>query len=216
VSLTFASRSNYFLNPQENLKNTKKETLMAVTVSFPGKQLPNFKELFIPKKEYVSRIRDMDLKERLLDWKPTTRLEEKVKNHIIDNALVKTKTGSKSLRITSYIINSDGSNATAYLSYGGKQLTITKEGREADIGYFLLASEKPEGLSIRLESKREYYKNRTRLSNAFWIILGLIAGAIPGILFIVFLLFIEHKILQNKINKYVVPPLKELFAEGMQ
>jgi hypothetical protein len=184
---------------------------MAVTHTFPGTRLSHFKELFIPKKEYVSRVREMDLKERLFDWKPTTLLEKEVKAYIIDNALV--KAGSKSLRITSYIISDTGSNITAYLSYGSKHpLSTTQEGRRGDIGYFLYASETPEGLSVLIKTKNEYYKNRTRLLNALWITLGLIIGIIPGIVFIIILIFMQPKMYQKKINKYVIPPLNEILT----
>lgn len=179
---------------------------MAEKEVFKGKSLSQFKKLFIDRKEYINSIREMDLKERLLDWKPATDLEKRLKTYIIDNALV--KAGSKSLRVTSYLLESSANTVVAYLSYGGKQLTITKEGRDNDIGFFLSATPAAGGLEVTVESKREHYKFRTWTLNLFLIVCGLILGVLPGILIAIFVLFIEPRLIRKKINTYVWPVLK--------
>jgi hypothetical protein len=184
---------------------------MAESKVFKGKSLSQFSKLFIDKKEYINCIREMDLKERLFDWKPATDLEKRFKSYVIDNALV--KVGGKSLRVTSYLLESSDNRVRAYLSYGGKQLTITKEGREDDTGFFLTATPVEGGIEVKVESKREHYKFRTWALNWFLIIVGLILGVLPGILIAIFVLFIEPRLLRKKINTCVWPALEATLAE---
>lgn len=187
---------------------------MAKQVLFPNTNLNQFRELFLTKSAYGKAIGEMDLRERAFDWKPTTRLEERVKSHIVDNALI--KLGSGSLKVTSYLLEDGGNETTSYLSYGGTRLLLTKEGRDRDVGYFLKATQTPDGLVVRAESKREHYKLRTWAMNLIGIVAGLFLGIIPGVLFAIFLFFIEPRIVKKKIETYVWPPLSAFLDAGVQ
>lgn len=184
---------------------------MAREAVFPNATLQQFRDLFRPKTEYREAIKEMDLKERMFDWKPTTEFEKQLKSHLADNALV--KTGSGMLKVTSYRLSDQGTKCTAFVSYGGKALQVTAEGRDGDYGFFLTATEGPDGLTVRAESKREHYKLRTLVLKFVLIVLGLIAGVIPGVLLAGFFLFVEPRILEKKIERNVWPPLAAFLGQ---
>jgi hypothetical protein len=184
---------------------------MAKEAVFSHATVEQFRALFQPKREYREAIREMDLKERMFNWKPTTELEERLQSHLVKNALV--KVGSGRLRVTSYRLSDQGNQCSAFLSYGGKALQVTAEGREDDFGFFLTATQGPEGLTIRAESKREHYKLRTRVVNLFLISLGLVMGILPGIVLAAFFFFVEPRVLEKKIERNVWPPLSALLGE---
>jgi uncharacterized protein YneF (UPF0154 family) len=186
---------------------------MAREAVFPGATVLQFRNLFQPKREYREAIAEMGFKERLFDWKPTTELEKKFQAHLIDKALV--KVGKGMLKITSYRLNDLENECSAYLSYWGKGLRMTAEGREGDVGFFLTATQTPQGLAIHVESKREHYKVRTWIVNILFIALGLVFAIIPGILFAAFCFFFETRLSDKKIERNIWPPLSALLEVRM-
>jgi hypothetical protein len=187
---------------------------MAATEIIRGKTLSQFKNLFIDKNEYIKSVREMDLKERLLDWKPVTILEDKLKTHVINNSLVKNIGVGKSIRVTSYLLNASDSKVEAYLSYGGIQLTMTQEGRKDDFGFFLTATSINDGIEISIKSKKEYYALRYWAFNILLILLGLLFAVVPGILYFIYIIFIEPSMFKNKLNKHIWPILKTSLEEA--
>lgn len=182
---------------------------MAIEITLPDCSIEAFRNGFLTKADYMARVDDMTIQQKLFDRQFTNLLEENLHKHIVAQALI--KIGAGGLMVTSYLISSD-SSVTAYLSYGGKRLQLTAEGRQDDIGYFLTASSTGNGIRLRIESKRDHYKLRTWAGNAFGILLGLLFGVIPGILFAIAVIFFEPHVVRKKIDKFIVPAVESTFG----
>lgn len=177
---------------------------------FPNATLQQFRELFQPKQQYRAAIGEMSVKERLIDWKPTTDLEAAFRSHIIDRALV--KRGAGVMKVTTYRLTDQPHECKAYMSFGGKGLRLTAEGREGDVGFFLTATQTPDGLTVAVQSKREHYRNRTRLTNAFWVVVGLFLGILPGLIILAIILFVEPRQVSGQIQRVLWPPLTKFLG----
>jgi hypothetical protein len=172
--------------------------------------IEQFKGMFLSKAEYKKRMGEMSVKQMLFDKQATNALEENLRSHIVSKALI--TVGGGGLATTSYLLESDSSSSTAYLSYGGGRLQITAEGRDGDIGYFLRATPFKDGVQLRIESKREHYKLRTWAINVVLIIAGLLLAVIPGILLAILVIFVEPMVYRRKIEKFIVPALETTFG----
>lgn len=182
---------------------------MPTELLFPGATLEQFRSLFQSKKEYREAIRQMDLKERLLDWKPTTLLEAEMQRpRIVPPAFkiasLRRRGGST---VTTYRLNDAPDSSTAYMSYGGGVLLVAAEGRKNDDGYFLKASQTPDGLRVVVKTKREHERFRTLTTNAFYIVVGLFLAVLPGIAFAVFFYIVEPRINSKYIKEELAPRL---------
>ena len=163
--------------------------------------------MFGTKKEYAKLIQEMGLKERLLSPKPTNALEANLKNSIIDNALI--KIGSSVLKVTSYSIKKDQDHNVVYISYGGKRPRALSAGRLDDFGGFFDATQRGSDLKINIKTRYEYYKMWYSIAT----IVGLVFFIIPGLIIFVWILF-NHKIINSKINKFIVPTLIKTFESS--
>ena len=179
-------------------------------ILLPDCDIQSFRSTFVSKEEYRKRVGEMSVKEALFDRKATSAFEENLKNHIVSKALV--TVGAGGLRVTSYIVSDDPSSTTVYVSYGGGRLNVTSEGRDGDIGYFLVARQADAGVKLRIESRREHYKVRTWTVNAILIILGLVFGVIPGIVIALFVIFGKPILYRKKIEKFIAPALETTFG----
>lgn len=169
--------------------------------------LDEFSKMFGTKKEYAKLIQEMGLKERLLSPKPTNALEANLKNSIIDNALI--KIGSSVLKVTSYSIKKDQDHNVVYISYGGKRPRALSAGRLDDFGGFFDATQRGSDLKINIKTRYEYYKMWYSIAT----IVGLVFFIIPGLIIFVWILF-NHKIINSKINKFIVPTLIKTFESS--
>lgn len=183
---------------------------MAYDATLRDCRVEQFRQMFLSKSEYRKRLGEMTVKQALFDKQATNALEENLRAHIVSKALI--KVGGGSLATTSYLLESDGSATVAYLSYGGRALQLTAEGRDGDTGYFLTATPSQDGLQLNIQSKREHYKVRTWAINAALIVLGLLLGLIPGILFALFVIFVEPMIYRRQIEKFLIPALETTFG----
>lgn len=172
--------------------------------------IKRFRSTFLSKEEFKTRMGEMSVKEALFDRKATSAFEENLKNHIVSKALV--TVGAGGLPVTSYVVSEDPLSTTVYVSYAGGRLNLTSEGRDGDIGYFIVARQTDTGVKLQIESRREHYKVRTWTVNAVLIILGLIFGVIPGILIALFVIFGEPILYRKKIDKFIVPALEATFG----
>ena len=184
---------------------------MAYEIVLPDCSIDTFRSGFLSKTDYRKKVTDMSIKQQLFDRQHTNALEANLHKHIIDKAL--TKVGAGGFTVTSYLISSSDSSTVAYLSYAGGELQMTAEGRDNDMGYFLTASPSGNGIRIRIESKREYYKFRTWAINAILIVIGLIFAVIPGLIIGLFLIFVEPYLVRKKIDKFIVPAIETTFGK---
>ena len=183
---------------------------MAYEIALPDCSMETFRNGFLSKAEYRKQVATMTLKQKIIDRQFTSAIEENLHKHIVAGALI--KAGSGALVVTSYLISNSDSQVVAYLSYGGKNLQLTAEGRDDDMGYFLTASPSGTGILVRIQSKRDYYKLRTWSINAIGIILGLVLGVIPGILLAIFIVFVLPRLVRKKMDKFIVPALEATFG----
>jgi len=176
---------------------------MADSYVFEGASLKDFRSLFLTKKQYTDKISKQSLKERALHWKPTTDLEQGIKQGVIDRALV--KVGADTLRVTSYITQESPDSVTAYVSYGGKQMNLVTEGRKDDMGgYFRAEPRSDEGIQLTVSSRYETRKLRYTLIS----LAGLIFGCVPGVI-LACLFYFSHKSSLKRLRRSVVTVLED-------
>ncbi len=166
-----------------------------------------FAALFSPKSEYLAAAKQMSAKEVVLDWKPSNRVEELIKFSVIENALV--KVGAGSLRVTSYLLAADASSAEVYISYGGKQLKLTREGRDNDSGGFFRASQDGPHLVLEVQTRFERYKTRYVLFSLG----GCLFFFVPGLLIGTLLLAVNSKT-ADRLGRTIVPAVEAALREA--
>ena len=153
----------------------------------------------------------MSLKERIVSWKPTNAFESNLQEHIREKALLKWGVGG--LNLTSYLLSDAPSECQIYVSYGGRNLCVTKEGRDSDIGFFVTAQQDADDVRLSIIHKDQHYKFRTRVTNFICIVLGFIFFIVPGALFLCFLIFVQPRMFRKKIQTVIVPVFLKTFEE---
>lgn len=165
--------------------------------------LDEFSKMFGTRKEYERLLQEMPLKERIFSQKPTNKLEESLKNSIIDKALI--KLGSSMLHVTSYSVKKDNDSNTVYISYGGKGQRIGV-GRTDDHGGFFYAAQHDKDIQLNIKTRYEHYMT--------WYILAVIIGfmffIIPGAIMVIYF-SLNHFMDSRAIDKNIIPVIVKTF-----
>jgi hypothetical protein len=173
--------------------------------------IEEFKKIYSNRDEYKQLIEKMSLKERLTSWKPTNVLETNLQEQIRDKKLKKNKSNG-GRPVTSYLISENKDECLVYVSFGGKpRLNTIEEGRLDDYGFFVKAISEGSNLKLFIKTKKEHYKYRNKLSNIFFILLGLIFGILPGLIIIAYLFFIAPRLDRKDIDQYIIPSFIKTF-----
>jgi len=124
---------------------------------------------------YKDAMRSMDIKTQILNPTPVNRLDEALKEQMIEKMPV--KFGAKMLRTTAYVVSQSSVLAILYVSFGGKRLTLIRHGRLQDVGGFIYLQQADQDLTVSFKTRYTYYWGR-HLSA---VLAGLFLLIVPGL-----------------------------------